>query len=211
MKILLAAFGGLVVTLAVYASGFYTAMFFLSAEPTPVWKPDRDTASVWTLEPVVVNEAGQEFERLPSRRITDGSFSAGDAIADDVELDPGSADPIETAAAAAPIEDQHPVEAAPETAPSMSTAHVQWCADRYRSYREKDNSYTAYSGESRECISPFTNRAAASAGSEETASPDMTGQLSPQHIQSCFNRYRSYRPEDNSYQPYRGGPRRQCR
>ncbi|MER9071791.1 BA14K family protein [Mesorhizobium sp. M0904] len=22
--------------------------------------------------------------------------------------------------------------------------------------------------------------------------------------------YRSYRPEDNSYQPYSGGPRRQC-
>ena len=31
------------------------------------------------------------------------------------------------------------------------------------------------------------------------------------HIQSCFDRYRSYRPEDNSYQPYGGGPRRQCR
>jgi hypothetical protein len=26
----------------------------------------------------------------------------------------------------------------------------------------------------------------------------------------CFARYRSYRVEDNSYQPYAGGPRRQC-
>ncbi|MEW9836456.1 BA14K family protein [Mesorhizobium marinum] len=31
-----------------------------------------------------------------------------------------------------------------------------------------------------------------------------------EHIASCFDRYRSYRPGDNSYQPYGGGPRRQC-
>ncbi|MER8725965.1 BA14K family protein [Mesorhizobium sp. M1027] len=29
-------------------------------------------------------------------------------------------------------------------------------------------------------------------------------------MQYCFSRYRSYRPEDNSYQPHSGGPRRQC-
>ena len=34
---------------------------------------------------------------------------------------------------------------------------------------------------------------------------------SEEHIRSCFARYRSYRPEDNSYQPFDGGPRRQCR
>ncbi len=30
------------------------------------------------------------------------------------------------------------------------------------------------------------------------------------HASYCFGRYRSYRPEDNSYQPFGGGPRRQC-
>ena len=35
--------------------------------------------------------------------------------------------------------------------------------------------------------------------------------LSDDHIDYCFSRYRSYRPEDNSYQPYGGGPRQQCR
>lgn len=35
--------------------------------------------------------------------------------------------------------------------------------------------------------------------------------LTQEHVAYCFSRYRSYRPEDNSYQPYRGGPRRQCR
>ena len=34
--------------------------------------------------------------------------------------------------------------------------------------------------------------------------------LTPRHIASCFARYRSYSPEDNSYQPYGGGSRRQC-
>ena len=37
-----------------------------------------------------------------------------------------------------------------------------------------------------------------------------TGYLTEDHISDCFSRYRSYRPEDNSYQPYGGGPRRQC-
>lgn len=31
-----------------------------------------------------------------------------------------------------------------------------------------------------------------------------------EHQERCFAMYRSYRPEDNSYQPYDGGPRRQC-
>lgn len=30
------------------------------------------------------------------------------------------------------------------------------------------------------------------------------------HVQWCYNRYRSYRASDNTYQPY-NGPRRQCR
>lgn len=30
------------------------------------------------------------------------------------------------------------------------------------------------------------------------------------HAQDCFARYRSYNPEDNTYQPFGGGPRLQC-
>ncbi|PBC11228.1 BA14K family protein [Mesorhizobium sp. WSM3859] len=35
-------------------------------------------------------------------------------------------------------------------------------------------------------------------------------QVSADHVDYCFSRYRSYVPRDNSYQPYDGGPRRQC-
>lgn len=218
MKIFLAAFGGLVATLAVYASGFFTAMVFLSAEPTPVWKPSRDTASVWTLEPVVVSEAGEAFERLPSRQVNDASDASFpplvDPVADDLELTFGPDQPID-ATLAASIADEGPDEAVTKTTSAMNTAHVQWCADRFRSYRVEDNSYNAYRGGWRQCISPFFNGGSATredGGSyaDATNSTEVSGRLSPRHIQSCFDRYRSYRPEDNSYQPYSGGPRRQC-
>lgn len=36
-----------------------------------------------------------------------------------------------------------------------------------------------------------------------------SGGMSPAHIRWCYDRYRSYRAWDNSFQPY-NGPRRQC-
>jgi hypothetical protein len=35
------------------------------------------------------------------------------------------------------------------------SAHEQWCYDRYRSYREWDNTWQPYNGPRRECISPY--------------------------------------------------------
>jgi hypothetical protein len=36
------------------------------------------------------------------------------------------------------------------------------------------------------------------------------GYTHPRHMRYCYNRYRSYRAYDNTFQPYHG-PRRQCR
>ncbi|NGO50059.1 BA14K family protein [Allomesorhizobium camelthorni] len=36
-----------------------------------------------------------------------------------------------------------------------------------------------------------------------------SGRLSSAHVRWCYDRYRSYRPYDNTFQPY-NGPRRQC-
>ena len=33
--------------------------------------------------------------------------------------------------------------------------HLDWCYDRYRSYRARDNSYQPYSGPRRQCRSPY--------------------------------------------------------
>ncbi len=35
------------------------------------------------------------------------------------------------------------------------SAHVQWCYDRYRSYRAYDNTYQPYNGPRRQCYSPY--------------------------------------------------------
>lgn len=34
--------------------------------------------------------------------------------------------------------------------------HVDWCYDRYRSYRESDNTFQPYNGPRRECVSPYS-------------------------------------------------------
>ncbi|WP_082766226.1 BA14K family protein [Paramesorhizobium deserti] len=41
-------------------------------------------------------------------------------------------------------------------APGYSSAHVQWCANRYRSYRAYDNTYQPYNGPRRQCYSPYS-------------------------------------------------------
>lgn len=36
-----------------------------------------------------------------------------------------------------------------------SNAHVEWCYARYRSYRERDNTFQPYNGPRRQCVSPY--------------------------------------------------------
>lgn len=38
----------------------------------------------------------------------------------------------------------------------VGNAHVEWCYDQYRSYREWDNTWQPYRGPRRECISPYS-------------------------------------------------------
>lgn len=38
----------------------------------------------------------------------------------------------------------------------MSEAHVNWCYNRYRSYRAYDNTYQPYGGPRRQCYSPYS-------------------------------------------------------
>lgn len=74
-------------------------------------------------------------------------------------------------------------------------------------------------GPSNEAVSPLPVEA--DRFSEEPAVQDQVEQATAldrrpasygtwEHAESCFARYRSYRPEDNTYQPYGGGPRSQC-
>jgi hypothetical protein len=38
--------------------------------------------------------------------------------------------------------------------PPRASSHVQWCADRYKTYRASDNTYQPTSGPRRQCVSP---------------------------------------------------------
>ncbi|PDT16292.1 BA14K family protein [Rhizobium sp. J15] len=40
-------------------------------------------------------------------------------------------------------------------APRMGSAHVAWCANRYRSYRAYDNTFQPYNGPRQQCYSPY--------------------------------------------------------
>lgn len=123
---------------------------------------------------------------------------------------------------------------------AMDPAHAEWCFGRYRSYRVEDNSYQPYgSGTRQQCQSPWTpmgeDMAAASPASmmdgQSTGDEPYLSEPSPAsyagsypesqdasmstapagaHEEWCYARYRSYRVEDNSYQPFDGGPRRGC-
>lgn len=38
----------------------------------------------------------------------------------------------------------------------LGSRHVEWCYDRYRSYRASDNTYQPYNGPRRQCYSPYS-------------------------------------------------------
>jgi hypothetical protein len=42
------------------------------------------------------------------------------------------------------------------SARSNGSAHVQWCYDRYRSYRASDNTFQPYNGPRQQCYSPYS-------------------------------------------------------
>ena len=215
MKALLGIVGGFVLTLAVFGSGLAFATWLLVVKPVRQATPSIGVAELWTRGAQPVNKAAQTLERIPAApaMVPDPKTEAAGAP----QQSPAATDAIATSAIP-PSTGEAPA--------GLSAAHVDWCASRYRSYRSEDNSYMSYSGQQRPCISPYLDAAAAGvaqpldavsyveadeASMDGYASTDEGGaRLSSDHVDYCFSLYRSYRPEDNTYQPYSGGPRRQC-
>ncbi|ANL75706.1 BA14K-like protein (plasmid) [Rhizobium phaseoli] len=139
---------------------------------------------LWTTTPVKVDPRQQHYERIPpvySSYVTDSSTRMALAARRD--------------SARSPAELQTPK-------PRLSAAHLAWCGERYRSFDPATNSYRSYSGETRECSSPFEQTVA---GADEGVGTKVNAQAAAR----CAARYKSYRPEDNTYQPWEG-PRRSC-
>nr|WP_246135835.1 BA14K family protein [Mesorhizobium intechi] len=201
MKAVLALVAGFVLTLAVFASGLAFAAWLIVAKPAHQARPAGSVSQLWTKDAQPVDKAASGLERVAAVQAPAPAAAGAQSV-----------DPTKTAA----VEPQ-----AGEQQATLPAAHVGWCADRYRSYNPDDNSYMSYSGRRRPCVSPYVETSAADGQAaqqpddvsyvEGGAAPLVaTAGLSDDHVQSCFSRYRSYRPEDNSYQPYSGGPRRQC-
>ena len=236
MKRLLALLAGFSLTLGVFAAGAAGTFFFLVAEPVDVKRgPQQDIAELWSPQPRSVEPQEQDFQRVAgpadvaaAQRPDEETGTAAD--------DNGQAGIDMTTTAALP-DDASPPAAASEDGKIASdflderldravTAHVEWCAQHYRSYRPRDNSYTPYSGGRRTCVSPYSEEIlAAEAGAPDGYAPqleagaanqmqyvadDAGDWVSEEHRQYCASRYRSYRPQDNTYQPYGGGPRKEC-
>lgn len=234
MRLVLALVSGFVFTFGVFAAGVTMATFYVVGPTQEHAGLDASSATAWSDEPVRVAYA-------PSPPAPQDARSVGDAMG---EERPGI-DPVTTSALGG-SDDMLPGPAPapnPDTAQALSaeqemlvSAHVNWCRDRYRSYRPEDNSYRPYSGGNGFCVSPYLEQLEAATRREDavvaaslrqdefgsapggieqdfiqTGEPAaMNGAPTDEHIRNCFDRYRSYQPEDNSYQPYGGGPRRQC-
>lgn len=222
MKFVVAILGGLVLTLAVFAGGAFTAVSFLSAEPASEQPTNQDTAGIWAIEPVHVDPDVQSYERLPPRLPEDDS-----AIATALNDDPRRVEVEEVIdfTATGSISADQASDSNHVADRDLIEGHIVWCSDRYRSYRVEDNSYQPYQGERQDCLSPYMEAVVASDEAGRLANDEnversvlissyageATGNASSDdHVRYCLDRYRSYRVEDNTYQPYGGGPRRQC-
>ncbi|MBP2550870.1 hypothetical protein J2858_003810 [Neorhizobium galegae] len=244
MKSVFTLFASLGLSLMTFIGGLFVATFLLHTDETPRRLGGSDVASLWTSEPVRVDPARNTLERVPGVQVASevpASGADGEVVATLVSSREGT-NTDQAASGTVATTDVSETAMETQTEPAFNEAHLEWCANRYRSYRPRDNSYTAYSGGRRECVSPFLAKAAETVAANEPTSPppeghdsfaddnfprsEVAGELEPQveqaslegstgfvtadHAQSCSTRYRSYSAEDNTYQPYGGGPRVQC-
>lgn len=209
MKPLVAVLAGFIATSMIFVSGGAVAMYLFMTTPSQHFDPNSEVAALWSPTPTDAKGNPRSLRVIPAKAVSATVSNAGMQVAD------ASATPqaLIDMAATARVGDSDAGGTGQENS-ALSQAHVAWCEQNYRSYRRATNSFTPYGGGSKPCVSPYSNeRMGGSPGSEENAqyaSNEVTG-LSDAHISDCMNRYRSYRIEDNSYQPYGGGPRRQCR
>lgn len=269
MKTLMAVVGGFVVSLGMFAGGLAAAIYMLAVEPMGQPGPSVEVADLWTSEPRKIDRNAQNLERIPVQAPAGANRPAEPEIA---TSDFGSIDTTRTASVETAVLDARQDRLLPPeeldlladegagqegagqegagqegagqlaVLDELTTAHMEWCASRYRSYQPENNSYTSFSGLRQPCVSPFTRDLSQEADAEpalgsppergveaqfidgsdsypvfvdeasvQYAVDDTAAYAGSDHESYCFSRYRSYRPEDNTYQPFGGGPRQLCR
>lgn len=231
MKPLVSLVLGVGLAVVLFIGGFMGFSWLISEEE-PHRFANLDGTPLWTNDPVPVNREAQSYERIAAAPVPPVFAAMAVDVPDEVEEEMRLASRARQEAD--PGLDQTATGAV-DPMDLASTAHAHWCSGQYRSYRVEDNSYQPYNGPRRECESPYmadleviASRDAnlpdeavyediAESGLPAAEPVGFTGATraanmeAPMdaHVEWCLQRYRSYRLEDNSYQPY-GGPRRQC-
>ncbi|WP_354669136.1 BA14K family protein [Rhizobium sp. S163] len=95
-------------------------------------------SDLWTTTPVKIDRATQSFERLP------------------VALSTYAISPVPVSRPAP--QRQQKIEEPSDNAATFSSDHLNWCANRYRSFSAKTNTYRSFSGDTKSCSSPFERR-----------------------------------------------------
>lgn len=198
--------------------GVVLASAALAPEEDPHRFTGLDIDDLWTMEAVRIDRSAQDLERLPPRYASHVVMSEpsvrqsqeGAATASsDANYQVGDIDILVTSAI-----DEATSGFGTDTLPPE---HLSWCEARYRSYDPVHNTYRSFSGTVRPCNSPFQVEVMADIREDEmevinvSASHAETGlTVNESQVNACMDRYRSYRSSDNTYQPFGGGPRRQC-
>lgn len=221
MKTLAAIIASVLLSIVTFSLGVFGATLYLSTPEPASLSRAIGVADLWTTEPKVVarnrhQREAAEGEEMSASRIELGSLP--NETRDQQSFLDAQPDEFLTSSIA---EDQNP---GPKT---LSREHVQWCISRYNSYRADDDTYQPYTGKRRHCVSPYfangapihdVDRGVAeevllssdrSLGDGQKNAPLVTADVED-HTRKCGERYKSYRTDDNTYQPYDGGPRRQC-
>ncbi len=205
MKSLMSLAFGVALAVVLFASGV-AASSWIMRDPAPHQFAHLEEQPLWTNEPVPVDPQEQSFERIAAAPVPP-VFQAMAVVVTDNR----ARSEIETAS----LQDEGQeldmtATAAVEANPIVGLAgspHAAWCAQRYRSYRVEDNSYQPYGSARRPCQSPYLT------GRETAAYSPAVEQHSvgagDAHVAWCLDRYRSYEPSSNTYQPY-DAPRRAC-
>jgi hypothetical protein len=229
VKALLVVLGSLVGVVGAFLACVYVAALMI-AEPAPHQFAHLDTPDLWTSSPVRVDSSQQAYERIPGLAIV-ASVPASDLPTSLTSTDTAQASENTDTSLAADQAGGPELADAGQSGPAVDAAQAEWCLARYRSYRVEDNSYQPFSGPRRTCESPVSriqqsasNLAVApghpadlthgavqpvSQTADASQGMQMTGQ-SRSHAEWCLSRYRSYRLDDNSYQPFDGSARRSC-
>ena len=155
-------------------------------------------ASIWTSTPVVVDRSEQAFLREPA-------LAPVQATTGEPESDVASTQVISN-----PVENASFATDSQQIATSTATDNTGWCQARYKSYRTSDNTYQPFDGGPRRpCEAPGTPTLTGAATSDSSGSA-VAQNADQSHTGWCEARYSSYRPSDDTYQPFDSAERRRC-